>query len=43
MHYSSFSFSSVDGCPVMTKEDGSTFSGNSVLSAGDIAAVNILY
>jgi hypothetical protein len=43
MHYSSFSFSNVDGCPVMTKKDGSTFSGNSVLSAGDIASLNLWY
>jgi hypothetical protein len=43
MHYSSFSFSSIDGCPVMTKKDGSTFSGNSVLSAGDIAGINLLF
>ncbi len=43
MHYGSFSFSSVSGCPVMTKKNGSTFSASSALSAGDIAAINTMY
>jgi hypothetical protein len=43
MIYGSFSFSFIPNCPVMTKKNGATFSGNSVLSAGDIAAVNLLY
>jgi hypothetical protein len=43
MIYGSFSFSFIPNCPVMTKKNGTTFGGNSDLSAGDIAAVNVLY
>jgi hypothetical protein len=43
MHYGSFAFSSIEGCPVMTRKDGSTFSASSSLSTGDIAGINLMY
>lgn len=43
MLYGSFTFSNNANCPTMTKKDGTTFGGNNVLSAGDIAGVNLLF
>jgi hypothetical protein len=43
MLYGSFAFSTSSSCPSMVRKDGSTFGSNNTMSAGDIAAINLMF